>query len=83
MARPLHEHGHEFGVGITGLNFDPSDLANEEKAKEFIREQTGRTDLRFGKFSWLSYFKWVLAYYYVTTLSPLTSQTEHEDGKQI
>jgi len=57
MARPLSPNGHEFGVGITGLNFDPSDLADEAKAKEFIREQTGRTDLRFGNFSWLSYFR--------------------------
>ncbi|KAJ6542794.1 FAD binding domain-containing protein [Mycena capillaripes] len=57
MARPLNPDGHEFGVGITGLNFDPSELVDEAKAKEFIHEQTGCTDLQFGQFSWLSYFR--------------------------
>ncbi|KAJ7209278.1 FAD binding domain-containing protein [Mycena pura] len=57
MARPLRPDGQEFGIGITGLNFDPGDLADEAKAKDFIREHTGRTDLEFGKFSWLSYFR--------------------------
>ncbi|KAJ7657824.1 hypothetical protein DFH06DRAFT_1327883 [Mycena polygramma] len=57
MARPLSPDGHEFGVGITGLNFDPAGLADEAKAVEFIREQTDRDDLQFGKFSWLSYFR--------------------------
>ncbi|KAJ7283132.1 FAD binding domain-containing protein [Mycena rebaudengoi] len=57
MARPISPDGNKFGVGITGLNFDPRDLADEGKAKEFIREQTGRADLEFGDFSWLSYFR--------------------------
>jgi hypothetical protein len=59
MARPINPDGNKFGVGITGLNFDPRDLADEGKAKEFIREQTGRADLEFGDFSWLSYFRFV------------------------
>ncbi|KAJ6482979.1 FAD binding domain-containing protein [Mycena vitilis] len=57
MARPLNPDGHEFGVGITGLNFDPAELADEVKAVAFIREQIGRDDLQLGKFSWLSYFR--------------------------
>ncbi|KDR74757.1 hypothetical protein GALMADRAFT_123452 [Galerina marginata CBS 339.88] len=57
MARPIAPEGKKFGIGITGQNFDPIDLANEEKAKEFIINETGREDLKFGKFTWLSYFK--------------------------
>ncbi|KAJ7149880.1 FAD binding domain-containing protein [Mycena crocata] len=57
MARPIAPDGKEFGIGITGLNFDPAGLADQEKAKAFIHEQTGRTDLTFGEFSWLSYFR--------------------------
>ncbi|KAJ7146800.1 hypothetical protein C8R44DRAFT_827295 [Mycena epipterygia] len=57
MARPLTPGGKKFGIGITGLNFDPVELADEVKAKEFIRDQTGFTDLEFGQFSRLSYFK--------------------------
>jgi hypothetical protein len=57
MARPITPEGKKFGVGITAQNFDPTDLANEEKAKEFIINETGRADLKFGKFTWLSYFK--------------------------
>ncbi|KAJ7237009.1 hypothetical protein C8J57DRAFT_1439250 [Mycena rebaudengoi] len=41
MARPISPDGNKFGG----------------KAKEFIREQTGRADLEFGDFSWLSYFR--------------------------
>lgn len=40
MARPITPGGKKFGIGITGLNFDPIELADEAKAKEFIREQT-------------------------------------------
>ncbi|CAA7262016.1 unnamed protein product [Cyclocybe aegerita] len=57
MARPITPDGKKFGIGITGQNFDPRDLADEEKAKEFILKETGRTDIKFGKFTWLSYFK--------------------------
>ncbi|KAJ6625003.1 FAD binding domain-containing protein [Mycena sp. CBHHK59/15] len=57
MARPLKPDSNTFGIGITGQNFDPTDLTDETKVKEFIYEQTGRTDLKFGDFSWLSYFK--------------------------
>ncbi|KXN80953.1 Tetracenomycin polyketide synthesis hydroxylase TcmG [Leucoagaricus sp. SymC.cos] len=57
MARPITPGGKKFGIGIIGKNFDPTDLADEAKAKEFITNQTGRTDLKFSKFSWLSYFK--------------------------
>jgi len=59
MARPLNPYGNKFGIGITGQNFDPTDLAEPEKVKEFIHTETGRTDLDFGDFSWLSYFKWM------------------------
>ncbi|KAJ7680011.1 FAD binding domain-containing protein [Mycena rosella] len=57
MARPITPGEKKFGIGITGLNFDPIELADETKTKAFIREQTGRTDLELGQFSWLSYFK--------------------------
>ncbi|KAJ7765873.1 hypothetical protein DFH07DRAFT_867056 [Mycena maculata] len=57
MARPLAPGGKTFGIGTTGLNFDPVELADEVKVKGFIHEQTRRTDLVFGEFSWLSYFK--------------------------
>ena len=58
MARPLSPTSNKFGVGITGQNFDPTGLAMPEKVKEFIYKETGRTDLEFGAFSWLSYFKY-------------------------
>ncbi|KAF8824655.1 hypothetical protein HHX47_DHR8000109 [Lentinula edodes] len=57
MARPLTSSGNRFSVGITGQNFDPTNLAAPEKAIEFIKTETGRNDLTFGSFSWFSYFK--------------------------
>ncbi|KAF4604306.1 hypothetical protein EYR40_001487 [Pleurotus pulmonarius] len=57
MARPLSPGGDRFGVGITGLNFDPTELRDPPKAEGFIRNETGRTDLEFGEWTWLSYFK--------------------------
>jgi 2-polyprenyl-6-methoxyphenol hydroxylase-like FAD-dependent oxidoreductase len=57
MARPISPKDNKFGIGITAQNFDPTDLADEEKAKEFIIKETGRADLKFGDFTWLSYFK--------------------------
>lgn len=55
MARPF---GHKFGIGIAGQKFDPVGLTEPEKFKEFVRAETDRTDLEFGDFSWLSYFKY-------------------------
>ena len=57
MARPLSPNDHTFGIGITGQNFDPTDLGEPGKLEHFIKTETGRTDLVFGEFSWLSYFK--------------------------
>ncbi|EIN04034.1 hypothetical protein PUNSTDRAFT_77218 [Punctularia strigosozonata HHB-11173 SS5] len=57
MARPLSPSGNTFGIGITGQNFDPTELAQRESVISFIRRETGRGDLEFGEFSWLSYFK--------------------------
>ncbi|KAJ3567824.1 hypothetical protein NP233_g6110 [Leucocoprinus birnbaumii] len=57
MARPIKPGENKFGIGITGINFDPTELADEAKAKEFIIKETGRTDLKFGQFTWLSYFR--------------------------
>ncbi|KAI0314589.1 FAD binding domain-containing protein [Amylostereum chailletii] len=58
MARPLQlGEGSQFGIGITGQNFDPTDLAEPDRVKDFIRNETGRIDLEFGDFTWLSYFK--------------------------
>jgi hypothetical protein len=59
MARPLSPTSHRFGIGITGQNFDPTNLAEPEKAIAFIHEETGRTELEFGKFTWLSHFRYV------------------------
>ena len=59
MARPLTPNGDSslFGLGIIGQNFDPTELAVPEKVEEFVVRETGRTDLAFGDFTWLSYFK--------------------------
>lgn len=57
MARPLSHTGDTFGVGITCQNYDPVELANESSFKEFMSTETGRGDLEFGEFTWLSYFK--------------------------
>jgi hypothetical protein len=57
MARPIRPGGKKFVIGIFGHNFDPVDLTDEGKAKEFVLNETGRTDLKFGNFTWLSYFK--------------------------
>jgi len=60
MARPIWPNAngkHTFGVGITGQNFDPVDLADSSKTEEFIKKETGREELQFGKWTWLSYFK--------------------------
>ena len=54
MARPF---GQKFGIGVFGPNFDPAGLAEPETFNKFIRTETGRTDLEFGEFSWLSYFR--------------------------
>lgn len=56
MARPS---GHKFGVCIMGQNFDLAGLADPEKFKDFVHTETGRTDLEFGDFSWLSYFRYI------------------------
>lgn len=57
MARPLSPTSDRFDVGITGQNFDPTHLADPAKAIEFIKTETGRTDLEFGEFTWLSHFR--------------------------
>ncbi|KAK0196703.1 FAD-binding monooxygenase [Armillaria mellea] len=57
MARPLSPTGDKFGIGITGQNFDFTHLANPAKAVEFIKAETGRVDLEFWEFTWLSHFR--------------------------
>ncbi|EMD39057.1 hypothetical protein CERSUDRAFT_104329 [Gelatoporia subvermispora B] len=57
MARPLSPTGNTFVVGITCQNYDAVGLANESSFKEFMSTETGRGDLEFGEFAWLSYFK--------------------------
>jgi hypothetical protein len=42
-----------------GQNFDLAGLADPEKFKDFVHTETGRTDLEFGDFSWLSYFRYI------------------------
>jgi hypothetical protein len=58
MARPQTPTRKEFIFGITGQNFDPTELEEPEQVKEFFYEHIGRTDLQFGEFTWLSYFKY-------------------------
>ncbi|KAL0569638.1 hypothetical protein V5O48_012322 [Marasmius crinis-equi] len=58
MARPLTPGTRtRFGVAITDQNFDPTHLGDPEKAKDSIRNKTGRTDLDIGDFTWLSHFR--------------------------
>lgn len=57
IARPCSTEGMEFGVGILGQNFDPKDLTDPVKLKEFFITETGRTDLEFGKLNWITYFR--------------------------
>ncbi len=60
MARPLNPSSptdYRFGIGITGQNFDPTHLADPQAAKEFIKTETGRTELEIGEFTWLSHFR--------------------------
>ena len=47
-----------FSFGIIGQDFDRVDLATKEAATRFILEQT-KLDLKFGKWEWISYFKYV------------------------
>lgn len=46
-------------VGIIGHSFDPAELQLDvpEKVEEFIRENTGRTQLKFRNWTWLSKFR--------------------------
>ncbi|TCD64756.1 hypothetical protein EIP91_003647 [Steccherinum ochraceum] len=48
-----------FSVGITGHSFDPADLQLDvpEKLEAWIRECTGRPELKFRNWTWLSKFK--------------------------
>lgn len=55
MIRPIS--GKKFHIGIIGQNFDPVEQAVPEEAVKFIQEKTGRTDLRFGDWPWISYYK--------------------------
>jgi hypothetical protein len=57
LARPHYYTGNQFSIGITGHNFDPADLIEPAKLTQFIHAETGRTELEFGKFTSLTYFK--------------------------
>lgn len=57
LARPLNPTTNKFSIAITGHNFDLAHLANPVDVVQFIHAETGRTDLQFGQFSWLSYFR--------------------------
>jgi hypothetical protein len=57
MARPHVPTGQSFGIGITGQNFDPTELADPEKTIALIKTESGRSELEFENFTWLSYFK--------------------------
>src|SRR5882762_10165098 len=72
MARPLSPTGHEFGNGITGQSFDPTNLADPDKVKQFIHSETGRSDLKFGEFTWLSYFKLLFLLFEIIPLLTLS-----------
>jgi hypothetical protein len=57
LARPHFSAGNQFSVAIAGQNFDPINLVEPAKLIHFIRAETGRTNLEFGVFSSLTYFK--------------------------
>lgn len=57
MMRPTSAKGNIFNIAIVGQSFDPIRQANPEKAMEFIQRETGRTDLQFKKWNWISYYK--------------------------
>ncbi|KZT02086.1 uncharacterized protein LAESUDRAFT_441502 [Laetiporus sulphureus 93-53] len=57
QARPWNSTTKMFNIGITGQNFDPSELSEPDKVRQLFREKTGRTDLVLGEFHWLSYFR--------------------------
>lgn len=50
-----------FHVGITGHSFDPAErqLDETDKVEAFIRENTGRKDLKFGAWTSLSRYRFV------------------------
>jgi hypothetical protein len=71
MARPLSPTNHRFGLGITGQNFDPTNLAKPEQAVAFFHRETGRNELDFGEFTWLSHFRYGLLFFMLRWLTKL------------
>nr|VWP02068.1 Flavohemoprotein (EC [Ganoderma boninense] len=55
-ARPTL-NAQSFHVGIFGHNFDPKELLSVQKFIQFVREESGRTDLVFKEIRMLSYWK--------------------------
>lgn len=57
LARPISNTGSTFNVSIIGQSFDPVDLVDLQKFKDFFREKTGRSDLLLRDVKSLSYWK--------------------------
>ena len=50
-----------FSLGVTGYTFDPAAIGLDDPQKlfKFVHENTGRKDIRFNKWTWISKFKCV------------------------
>ncbi|PIL27593.1 hypothetical protein GSI_10744 [Ganoderma sinense ZZ0214-1] len=57
LARPVSDAGSTFNVSVIGQNFDPVDLLDRQKFKEFFHKKSGRLDLVFKDMKSLSYWK--------------------------
>ncbi len=82
MARPLSPTGDNFGIGITGQNFDPTHLADPAKAVEFIKAETGRVDLELASLRGSLISGMVNRSYTYLNDNHYTSQAKHTDGQQ-
>ncbi len=57
LARPVSDTGSVFNVSIIGQSFEPMDLLDRRKFKDFFHEKTGRSDLVLKDIKSLSYWK--------------------------
>ncbi|KAM5533895.1 hypothetical protein V8D89_012435, partial [Ganoderma adspersum] len=57
LARPVSDVDSTFNVSVIGQNFDPMDLLDPQKFKDFFYEKTDRSDLVFKDIKSLSYWK--------------------------
>ncbi|KIJ12418.1 hypothetical protein PAXINDRAFT_171232 [Paxillus involutus ATCC 200175] len=55
--RPYDREHKKFVITVTGLSDEVGQGADAEKFESLFRESIGRSDVTFGEFEWLSYFK--------------------------